>query len=182
MEGAIRGGPTLKRRREKKKKKKTFTFKWLIRSCRIYFDDTFDPFDPWSRRFLKCYSSALTLKIEKVHPTFQCQVRLLKTFTIFFFRFTSYLYQPIGVKWPHMTLWIFWFWFCLLNSWAWVHIYGTSHSVMSMAWTCNIMSCEGTYSFRWDPNHQGIDIYFTWSYCVQPGIRTHDPWIARLAT
>ena len=79
----------------------------------------------------------------------------------FLFHFTSYLYQSIGVKRPHMTLGICWFWLCLLNSWAWVHIYGTSHVVISMASTCNIMSCEGTYSFRWNPNHQSIDIYFT---------------------
>ena len=73
----------------------------------------------------------------------------------------EFFFTILPLKTPHMTLWIFWFWFCLLNSWAWVHICGTSHSVMSMVWTCNIMSCEGTYSFRWDSNHQSIDIYFT---------------------
>ena len=49
-------------------------------------------------------------------------------------------------------------------------------------------------SFRWDPNQQSFDIYIspeqiirsemnvTRTNCAQPGIRTHDPWIARPAT
>ena len=76
-------------------------------------------------------------------------------------------------------------------SWAWVHIYGTSHSVMSMAWTCYIMSCEGTYGLGGIRTNRA-SIYISLKqkkvqrrmsrYCILPGNRTHDPWIARLAT
>ena len=38
-----------------------------------------------------------------------------------------------------------------------------AHSVMSMAWTWNIMSCEGTYSFRWDSSNYTVDMNVWWS-------------------
>ena len=34
----------------------------------------------------------------------------------------------------------------------------TSHNFLSMAKTCDIISCERTYSSGWIPNHQSIDI------------------------